>query len=442
MKLPFQYQFILAPLITVVVLATLVGYTLIEFAHISRQNDSILQWVVATDRIQATMAGMVRVQRITRDLSAGPATEKDELLFEYLEQSKILSDMLTHPDLLERLPGELRHRIEAAESLLHEPEHVNPVLLLSQLDELLPAMEYQYRIFQSHRRAAYVDYHRSLSVINPRVTTVLLSGLVVCILLALGLAVWGLRSTRQRLDRLSQCARDACSGELVALAAPATPRDEIDELEVCLAKMTQRLVNVVAVEKVLQGAESERRRIAMDMHDGVLADLTAISRRLDNPALRISIDDVINAIRRTIDDLHPQTLDILGLESAVRSFLDRHGSIQGTPACHFQFDAAIEGLLHPSQKLNLFRITTEAVNNVLRHARCSRFEVTFRIHAHQLILSIEDNGVGMPPSPAGGHGRANIAERARILGASISWRPSRFASGVCVEIVLPLEMST
>ena len=212
--------------------------------------------------------------------------------------------------------------------------------------------------------------------------------------------------------------------------------------------MTQRLIRTVAVEKVLQGAEDERRRIAMDMHAGVLADLTALSRTLDQAdgaqanappisELRANVAALAESIRCVIEDLHPQSLEILGLEAALRSFLARHGS--SLPDYHFEFDHEAENTLRPEQKIQLFRIATEAIHNVIRHAQCSRFEVSIRVVAQHLLCTVEDNGIGMPASQTGqGHGCLNIAERARAIGAQTSWGASRFSSGTRFELSLPL----
>ncbi len=448
MKLPFRYQFVLAPLVIVALLTCLVTYTLIELGNIHRQNQLTVKWEMLTDRVQSAIANATLLDRVVQEQMANPPAQQDEHLFSYLEQARILVDNLLDVAQMTDIPPDLQNKMDATKMLLREPERVDPKTVHNSLLTLLPPLEYQHKIFLAQRRSAYVDYHRSLSTIIPRLSAALLWVLGLCIVLAVGLGIWGLHTIRRRLKSLTQHAHAVCAGNLAPLPIPLIIRDELDELELCLARMTQRLFDVVAVEKVLQGAENERRRIAMDMHDGVLADLTALTRTIDNmPAssstggqlveLRGSVDDVIKSIRRTIDDLHPQTLEILGLESALRSFLDRHCNIPGLPTYHFEFDPLIESTLQLSQKINLFRIITEAVHNLIRHARCERCEISLRIVATQLIVTVEDNGIGMPVDvTTTGHGCINITERARTIGASVRWHPARFASGTCVELTL------
>ena len=453
MKLPFRYQFILAPFVIVVLLACLVAYTLFELANINHENEVTRQWELVTDRIQTSITGAIRLNKVIDELSSAKDIEQDEQFFSYLEQTRIVSDSLLDPTLLGQVSAGLRQQIKDSEQLLREPERVKPEVVSLSLNNLLPALEYQYKIFAAQRRTTFIDNHRQLVTISSRMTTALLTGLIFCIVLAAGLALWGLSVNRRRLNNLSQRAHAVCSGDNAPLAAPESALDELDDLEICLANMTTRLLNVVSVENVLHGVEHERRRIAMDMHDGVLADLTAINRRLDSlninvmntdeiKTLRADVDDIISHLRCTIDDLHPQVLETLGLESALHSFLNRHSTATGFPQVHFEYDEKIENALLMEQKINLFRIVTEAINNVIKHAHCDRFEVGLRLVAQQLIVTVEDNGVGMPEKyNASGHGCANISERARLIGATVQWRASRFASGTCFELTLPLNRS-
>lgn len=451
MKLPFKYQFILAPFSIVVLLACMVAYTLFELSNINRANDITRQWEIVSDRALAAIASARSLNRVIHELSTAQDIQQDEHFFSYLEQARILSDSLHNPYLIDQISPELQQQIDNSLPLLREPENIKPEVISLSLSALLPVLEYQSKIFTAQRRTAFIDNHHRLVAISSRLTTVLLTALIICIMLATGLALWGLNITRRRLKTLSHHAHNACSGDNTPLPAPTNTQDELDDLELCLANMTNRLLQVVSVENVLQGVESERRRIAMDMHDGVLADLTVINRRIDNLnpnavddeliAMRSDVDDIISNLRDTIDDLHPQVLETLGLESALHSYIERHGGRNNTtPSVNFDFDQRIDESLQMTDKINLFRIVTEAINNAIKHAHCERIEVDLRIVQNQLIVSIEDNGLGMPEEIKGtGHGCANISERVRLIGAKVQWRASRFSSGTCFELKFPLK---
>lgn len=456
MNIPFRYQFILAPVTIVFLLACLVAYTLFELAAINRENEVTRHWEILTDRTQAAISATLRLKQTMLQTPLGRNVEQDDVFFDFLEQAGILSGSLNDLAQREAVPDALRRQIVDSAQLLREPERVDSVLLIDALEALLPNLEYQYKIFAAQRRTAFIDNHRKLIAISSRMTSLLLSGLLLCIGLAAGLALWGLYVIRQRLHRLSARAQSVCAGGKAVHAMPMGGHDELDQLERCLSDMTMRLLDVVSVQNVLHGVEHERRRIAMDMHDGVLADLTALTRRVDGlsqqnepwandcaqdlQGLRGDVDDIIAHLRCTIDDLHPQNLDILGLESALRSFLARHTTSKGSALYHLTFDQGIEGMLTMEQKITLFRIITEAINNVIRHAHCERFEVCLRQVAQTLLVSVEDNGVGLSADieASSGHGSANIKERARLIGAQVVWRHSRFAGGTCFELKLPL----
>ena len=472
MKLPFRYQFILAPVIISVLLAGLVAFTLFEISNINRENNTAKHWEILTDKIQTAIASATHLHTIIEDISSLKTLEDDDLFFAYLEHSKILSESLTDAYLLSQISVELRKLIKKNEPTYRKPELVNPKFVSESINTLLPALEYQYKIFASYRRTAIINNHKELVSISSRLTGVLITTLVLCIILASSLTFWGLRITRNRLKGLAQRAYEMCAAANPLLPPTSAVRDdvdnqddldevdkfdEIDDLEVCLTNMTQRVFRVVSVENALRGAEDERRRIAMDIHDGVLADLTVVTRNIDGLALpcdddkvvkdklgilRKDVNGVIKNLRRTIDDLHPQVLDTLGLEFALHSFMGRYDLGSGFPKHSFDFDKSIETLLTADQKLNLFRIVIEAINNVIKHSHCEHFEVSLRIVAQQIIVTVEDNGIGIDEDQEyKGHGCANITERASIIGSTVHWSESRFVSGTNFELTIPLGQS-
>ena len=444
MQLPFRYQFILAPSLTVILLACLVAYTSYELTRIYDENEATVYWEIVNDNAQTAIATVNQLNTTIKQLSDIPSPQQDDNFFSYLEQSQILSDNLYDRNLLEQIPQELRQRILSVEKLLREPERTDPATLLSSINQFLPDLVYQAKIIAAQRRTTYIDNHQKLLEIINRLTTVQISALLICIIAATLLALWGLFTIRQRFNRLQSRAQLVCASSKFDSSTRLKSSDELDNLENCLINMTDKLLNAVSIENVLRGVENERRRIAMDMHDGVLADLTGINRQLsDDSAIRNDVNEVIDNLRRTIDDLHPQVLEILGFNAALNSWLERHSSAPGFPQYHYDFENTIEPLLNLEQKINLFRIITETITNVTKHAHADRLELVVRLNDNQMILSVEDNGIGMPTDvPNNGHGIANIKERSRLLGASVSWRRSRFARGTCFELTLVLASNS
>ena len=285
---------------------------------------------------------------------------------------------------------------------------------------------------------------------------VLASAIMIGVLLSLFFA----RRSLRRIQMLSDSAERITRGDFVPPPAPAVVRDELDGLALSINRMTEQLIRVVAAEKLLEGAEEERRRIAMDIHDQTLADLAAVLRGLErmggNPACNGSCGPTVHAIeadlrraianlRTVMDDLHPQTLDILGLPAAIEAHLERMAERGDFPEFHFLTGDGVADLRLPRlTQVTLYRIAVEVVHNVQRHAGATILEVGLERRAGLLVLGIEDNGRGFDFAPrrpglGGGRGLYNIRERARAISAQVDWGPARFSSGTRFELRLPLE---
>ncbi len=285
------------------------------------------------------------------------------------------------------------------------------------------------------------------------VTIVVLGfAILVGILLSLAFA----RHILRRIKEISDSAARITAGDFTPPPAPEVVRDELDGLAISINSMTEQLIRVVAAEKLLEGAEEERRRIAMDIHDQTLADLSAVRRGLEKLQLETSCGDeaasieadlqrAMTNLRVVMDNLHPQTLDILGLPAAVESLLEKTCESLGAPTYHFLAnDDAADLKLPRLTQVTVYRIIVEAINNVLRHAHANQLEVALTLRGKVLIVVVEDNGRGFNhapqlPTTSGGRGLHNIQERARAIGAQVSWRNSRFSSGTRFELVLPLK---
>lgn len=450
--LPFKYQVALGPAIVVVTLIGLIWYTLAQFDELQRQNEIIRQWARVTDRMHLAISAGYQLREISRSLMLQNA-DRTDLQFNYLEQSRVFSDNVLYPECFDRLPGELRNIIDATEPKLRFREDLAPAEVIANLDSLLPQLEKLYDAWWLQKRAAYISYYDDVQETNSRYLSIALTVLALCLVLASGFTIWTLRTTNGRLKKLARQTQAVSEGTLTSLAAPTVCIDEIDNVTASVSRMTQRLLQVVAVEKVLQGAEDERRRIAMDMHDQVLAELTSVTRQLDSlqqhataplqaqlQTSREELQRTIQTIREVIDDLHPHMLDMLGLSAAVTALTERACKGSHCPSCYLSIDAGIDTRFSAYTRIMLYRIVQEVVTNLMRHAHCTQYEIRLHQQAAQLILCIEDNGRGFDPAtPTSGHGLINIRERARAIGARINWKPSRFNSGNCFELTLDLS---
>ncbi|MFN2258181.1 MAG: sensor histidine kinase, partial [Desulfuromonadaceae bacterium] len=153
------------------------------------------------------------------------------------------------------------------------------------------------------------------------------------------------------------------------------------------------------------------------------------------------LDRAIANLRDIMNNLHPQTLDILGLGAAIEAHLDQYDDEDHYPGCHLYVDPRIQELnLNRVKQLAIYRIAIEAIQNVIKHAAASRYEVNLELREKNLVFSVEDNGRGLPEHPSvNGRGLNNIRERARAIDAEVAWKSSRFSTGTRFELILKVE---
>jgi two-component system, NarL family, sensor kinase len=206
-------------------------------------------------------------------------------------------------------------------------------------------------------------------------------------------------------------------------------------------------------ERLVAAREEERRRLRRDLHDGLGPILTAVTLKADAARsvlatapdradalladLRGDAKQAIGDLRRIIYDLRPAPLDELGLLGALDEQVDRFGrqgltvTLQAPPALPV-LPAAVE--------VAAYRIVTEALTNVARHAHASRATVTVSV-ADGFCLDVQDDGTA---SPANGHGwrpgvgLVSMAERVAEVGGTLQAGPT--PSGGRVQVSLPLEL--
>jgi len=204
--------------------------------------------------------------------------------------------------------------------------------------------------------------------------------------------------------------------------------------------------------EVLQVSYDERSQIGRELHDGLGQQLTAIelmsstlARELKSarPALATSARQIAeytrNAItqtRRLAHGLAPVTLESEGLMVALND-LARMTTTAGV-ACEFECDPPVQ-VTDPSAAIHLFRIAQEAVNNALKHSKASRIAMKLARRDGMLVLTIEDDGLGLPENAKEepGMGLKVIQHRARLIGGRLHVH-STPSHGVRIVCSLPV----
>ncbi len=204
----------------------------------------------------------------------------------------------------------------------------------------------------------------------------------------------------------------------------------------------------------------ERERIGMDLHDGVIQTIYAISLGLEDALERLeespqsvrqrldkAIDDlnkVTRDIRSYIFDLRPQVADVSDLRRALSELVD-----ELKVNTLMEADLNAEGelpLLDEEQAKGLVHIVQEALHNVAKHSRATSAQVRVAASGRVLTMEVIDNGVGFDfdleaQRDMAKQGLRNMIDRARVLGARLSI-DSAAGKGTRVSLDLPLEETT
>ena len=455
MRLALKYQILLAPASVLLLMSLALGFLQHTYWGLSIKRQQARDLGSAFIALAQVDLNAARMQSLAKRFQRQAVVDFADLRL-MSELSNNLLESLDHVLHSQKLPQESETLIRQSMEYL-DPEHAyDPDRVLDHLSILRSHLVSLVEDIQQQRKDFLESPSPDIDQLVHQTTLVSILILGTAILLGLLLALFFSRRILRRITALSESAGRIAAGDLEPPPAPARIDDELDRLALSINSMTERLIRVVSAEKVLEGAEEERRRIAMDLHDQTLSDLSQLQRGLQeleivegqqekHHELQQELQQAMSTLREVMENLHPQTLDILGLGAAITSHIERLHSRPGLPEYNLYIAPAVEQSgLSRLPKLALYRICVEAVHNVLKHAHASRYELAIEVRNNELILTVEDNGQGLPDNvstKSGGRGLHNMRERARAIGASVDWRASRFSTGTCFELRLPLEVN-
>ncbi|TDE16748.1 sensor histidine kinase [Dyadobacter psychrotolerans] len=201
------------------------------------------------------------------------------------------------------------------------------------------------------------------------------------------------------------------------------------------------------LDTALNSEETERRRIAQDLHDdiGTMLSLTKLS--LNQLSKRITengekedqimrkaqslVEETILHVRRITRELVPTTLERFGLAEAIDEFIHKLEEGNNLTIC---FQPGEEELPRQGQKieLTLYRIMQELVNNAIKHGQCSKIEISLEMSKDFIGLRVADNGIGFDPDmikegKLAGLGLLGIESRLAIVNGTVQY--SKNATG-------------
>lgn len=197
--------------------------------------------------------------------------------------------------------------------------------------------------------------------------------------------------------------------------------------------------------------EAERRRIARELHDVVLQDLTyALQSLRMTPMMPEGADRdaeagrQVEALQRSVagirDAIYDLRLQGAGEQTLARSLLSIvELSRQLSPGCAFELSVG-EGFPRDGRgplAVEVARVVQEALANVRRHSGAEHASVRLLVQGDEALVEIQDDGRGLPPGTAAGMGITGMRERAASLGAELEVEGSA-GSGTRVSLRVPL----
>jgi two-component system CheB/CheR fusion protein len=231
-------------------------------------------------------------------------------------------------------------------------------------------------------------------------------------------------------------------------------RDEIAE------RIQTERDRVRLLRQIVRAQEDERRRIARDIHDQVGQQMTALRLNLaaldkgcsEDAELREKLEQTKTIAERLDADvdflaweLRPAALDDIGLAEAMGTFVSQWSNHSGVEA-QFHTSGLDKERLSAETETNLYRIMQEALNNTMKYAHARHVDVLLERRDNQVVLIVEDDGVGFnPDNEAGGNGDKGMGligmrERAALVGGTLQIE-SKPRGGTTIFARVPAQLT-
>ena len=215
-------------------------------------------------------------------------------------------------------------------------------------------------------------------------------------------------------------------------------------------------VNIMLLETV----ERERQRIARDLHDSTVQNLTSLVHKselciklMDADPIRCKLElssmnkilrDVINNDRKIIYDLRPMSFDDIGFDITVERLLDKIKQSNGI-RCNYKI-VGESFVLNSVISLTLLRIIQESCSNSVKHGHATSIDVILEYSEDKIILTIQDNGEGFDTSLVpetirkdnSGFGISMMKERVFLLSGKIDIK-SKKGNGCITQVEIPVK---
>lgn len=203
--------------------------------------------------------------------------------------------------------------------------------------------------------------------------------------------------------------------------------------------------------------EAERQRIARDLHDISLQNLTAIIHKVELASMYVnqdpirtklelstisnSLKETINEIRETIFDLRPMTFDDIGFKELLDSLIEKETENNDIDIIIDKYELSVEDRV---VLMVLFRIIRETLGNSVRHSKCTEIHISIDdSQNNEVVYDIVDNGIGFDVNEKikqnnKHYGLIILEERVKLMQGEINFDSSK-DKGTRIHITIPLD---
>lgn len=200
-------------------------------------------------------------------------------------------------------------------------------------------------------------------------------------------------------------------------------------------KFLERQQQIVSLQSMVNGQETERTRIAKDLHDGLGGLFSTVKMHLgtlqhENQELRTNplfvksyelINTASEEVRRIAHNMMPEVLLKMGVVQATQELCN---SISAGKLLNVSMQSyGMEQRLNASTEIMLYRIIQELLNNIMKHAQATEVIVQFNRESNRLTVTVEDNGRGFNLSETDGKnhaGLSSVESRVQYLNGQLS----------------------
>jgi signal transduction histidine kinase len=205
-----------------------------------------------------------------------------------------------------------------------------------------------------------------------------------------------------------------------------------------------------ALRRVVEAQESERRRLARELHDetgqaltSILLGLKGLEEKLASDESRAAVGDLrelvvstLQDVRRLAVELRPTALDDFGLVTALERLTNSFAEQSRIPV---DFHSALPAERLPAEvETALYRIVQESLTNVVKHARATRVSVLLTRKNGSVAAVVEDDGRGFDPGTMSddGFGLVGMRERIASLGGKLEIESGKAGTTIAAEVPL------